>query len=55
VIHPTDPTKDGKYVFEKMVAPRFRSPRFFQMQNYYSSISQSVIDNNPLIIQNPFH
>ncbi len=45
----------NKYVFEKMVAPRFRAPRFFQMGNYYSSIEQLVIDNNPKIIRNPFH
>jgi hypothetical protein len=45
----------GKYVFDKLVAPRFRAPRFFQMGNYYSSIEQLVIDNNPKIIRNPFH
>jgi len=45
----------GKYVFDKLVAPRFRAPRFFQMGNYYSSIEQIVIDNNPKIVRNPFH
>lgn len=45
----------GKYVFDKLVAPRFRAPRFFQMGNYYSAISQGVIDNNPKIVRNPFH
>lgn len=45
----------GKYIFDKLVAPRFRAPRFFQMGNYYSAIQQSVIDNNPKIIRNPFH
>lgn len=45
----------GKYVFDKIVAPRFRAPRFFQMGNYYSAIAQSVIDNNPKIVRNPFH
>lgn len=45
----------GKYVFDKIVAPRFRAPRFFQMGNYYSAIGQSVIDNNPKIVRNPFH
>ncbi|MCF2504818.1 RagB/SusD family nutrient uptake outer membrane protein [Dyadobacter sp. CY107] len=45
----------GKYVFDKLVAPRFRAPRFFQMGNYYSSIEQLVIDNNPKIVRNPFH
>lgn len=45
----------GKYVFDKLVAPRFRAPRFFQIGNYYSAIQQSIIDNNPKIIRNPFH
>jgi hypothetical protein len=46
----------GKYVFDKMVAPRFGSPRYFRAEgNYYSQISQSVIDNNPKIVRNPGH
>ena len=55
IVNAYDPAKDGKYVFDKMIAPRFLAPRFFQMGNYYSSIAQSVIDNNPLIVKNPFH
>lgn len=54
VIRPGHPTHN-KYVYDKLVAPRFRAPRFFQMGNYYSSIDQVVIDNNPKIIRNPFH
>jgi len=54
VVRPGDP-RDGKYVFVKMVAPRFRAPRFFQIFNYYSSIDQGVINNNPKIVQNPFN
>jgi hypothetical protein len=54
VIRPGHPTHN-KYVFDKLVAPRFRAPRFFQLGNYYSSIDQAVIDNNPKIIRNPFH
>ena len=53
VIRPGDASRDGKYVFEKIVAPRFRAPRFFQMNNYYSTISQTVLNNNPLIVPNP--
>ncbi|MBK1441356.1 RagB/SusD family nutrient uptake outer membrane protein [Parapedobacter sp. ISTM3] len=55
VVRPGDAARDGKYVFVKMVAPRFRAPRFFQMGNYYSAIDQSVINNNPKIVRNPFH
>jgi hypothetical protein len=54
VVRPGDP-RDGKFVFVKLAAPRFRSPRFFQVFNYYSSIDQSVINNNPKIVQNPFN
>jgi hypothetical protein len=54
VVKPGDAARNGKYVFVKMVAPRFRAPRFFQMFNYYSSIAQSVLDNNPKIVRNPF-
>ena len=54
VVRPGDP-RDGKYVFVKSVAPRFRAPRFFQMGNYYSLIAQYVIDANPKIVRNPFH
>ncbi len=53
VIRPGDP-RDGKYIFIKMVAPRFRAPRLFQLPNYYSSIDQAVINNNPKIVRNPF-
>jgi hypothetical protein len=54
VIH-SDPTKNGKYVFDKLdKAPRIQSPRRFNEQNYYTFIPQSVIDNNPLIERNPF-
>jgi hypothetical protein len=46
---------DGKYVFEKLLAPRFRDPRYFRMGNYYSSFATDVLTNNPKIIPNPFH
>lgn len=53
VIRPGD-ARDGKYIFMKMVAPRFRAPRLFQLANYYSFIDQAVINNNPKIVRNPF-
>lgn len=55
VIRPSDPARDGKYVFVKMQAPRFRAPRFFRVENYYSSIAQDVRNNNPKITPNPGH
>jgi starch-binding outer membrane protein, SusD/RagB family len=55
VVRPGDPSRHNKYVFIRMVAPRFRTPRFFQVQNYYSAIPQNVLDANPKLIRNPFH
>jgi hypothetical protein len=54
IVRPGHPN-DGKYVFDKIVAPRFRAPRFFRPGNYYSSIAQDVLSNNPKLIPNPFH
>ena len=54
IIRPGHPN-DGKWVYDKFIAPRFKAPRFFRPGNYYSSIPQSVIDNNPKIVRNPFH
>lgn len=45
----------GKYVFDKFPSPRQTNPRFFRVGNYYSSIPNSVVDNNPLIVRNPLH
>ncbi|WP_207534589.1 RagB/SusD family nutrient uptake outer membrane protein [Desertivirga arenae] len=55
VVHPTDASKNGKYVFMKMVAPRFRSPRLFQIFNYYSSFDQGILNANPKLVPNPFN
>ncbi|AXY72519.1 RagB/SusD family nutrient uptake outer membrane protein [Paraflavitalea soli] len=55
IIRPGDAARDGKYVFVKLTAPRFRAPRFFQLGNYYSAIDQGIINNNPKIVRNPFH
>jgi hypothetical protein len=55
VIRPGDAARDGKYIYVRQVAPRFRSPRFFQLQNYYSLIPQNARDANPLLTPNPLH
>ena len=54
ILRPGHPN-DGKYVYDKIIAPRFKAPRFFRPGNYYSSIAQDVLDNNPKIVRNPFH
>lgn len=45
----------GKYIFESLRPTRFRRARFFRLANYYSSIEQGVLNNNPKIVRNPFH
>jgi hypothetical protein len=54
VVRPGDPLRDGKYVFEKIKAPRFRGARYFQLYNYYSAMNQGDLNNNPLLVKNPF-
>ena len=54
VVRPGHPNHN-KYVFVKQDAPRFESPRFFRLGNYYSEIGQGIRNDNPKIVQNPFH
>lgn len=42
-----------KYIFVKTRSERFKNARSFQMSNYYSTIADDVINNNPLIVKNP--
>jgi hypothetical protein len=44
---------DGKYIFDRLVAPRFLAPRNFRMGNYYTSFDDSALSNNPKLVQNP--
>ena len=46
---------DGKYIFERIRPTRFLYPRYFRMANYYSSIADNVLNNNPKLVKNPFH
>lgn len=46
---------NGKFIYERVRPTRFKKARFFRMANYYSSIDQAVINNNPKIVKNPFH
>lgn len=46
---------NGKFIFVRMRPTRFRQARFFRPANYYASIDQGVINNNPKIVRNPFH
>lgn len=44
---------DGKYIYERKIAPRFTMPRNFRMGNYYTAFEQDVLDKNPKLVQNP--
>lgn len=46
---------DGQYIFREIVAPRFKTPRYFQLGNYYSLIGQNLINANPKLVPNPYH
>lgn len=54
VVRPGHPD-NGKYIFARVRPTRFRRARLFRMANYYSSIDQTVLNNNPKIVRNPFH
>ncbi|MCD8041870.1 MAG: RagB/SusD family nutrient uptake outer membrane protein [Tannerellaceae bacterium] len=54
VVRPGHPD-DGKFIYEKIRPDRFRQPRFFRMANYYASIHQNDLNNNPKLVKNPFH
>lgn len=55
VIRPGDAARHNKYVFAKLVAPRFRAARYFRLGNYYSSFDAYTLQSNPKIVPNPFH
>ena len=54
VVRPGHPD-NGKFIYERVRPTRFRRARFFRMANYYSSIDQNVLNNNPKLVRNPFH
>lgn len=44
---------DGKYIFDRHVAYRFKAPRNFRLGNYYSSFDKDALNRNPKLVQNP--
>lgn len=54
IVRPDHPD-DGKFIYNKLRPIRFRRARLFRLANYYSSIDQTVLNNNPKIVRNPFH
>lgn len=46
---------NDKFIYEKIRPERFKRPRLFRLANYYSSIDQGVLNNNPKLVKNPFH
>jgi hypothetical protein len=45
---------DGKYVFDKQLSQRYRTPRNFQLLNYYNFLGNDIRNANPKIVRNPF-
>lgn len=54
VVNSEDPEKDGKYVFIKRKATRFKAAMYFRLGNYYAKIPQNAIDANPTLVPNPY-
>jgi starch-binding outer membrane protein, SusD/RagB family len=55
IVRPGHPTHD-KYVFDKIKAPRVPGTvarNFRQEGNYYATIDQTVLNNNPKLVRNP--
>ena len=44
---------DGKWVFRKLLSPQVTQSHNFRLGNYYSRISDGIVNNNPLILRNP--
>ena len=53
VVRPGSPL-DGKYVFDKQLSQRYRTPRNFQLFNYYTFLGNGIRNANPKIVRNPF-
>lgn len=43
----------NKWVFRKVLSGRVTQSHIFRLGNYYSRISDAIINNNPLILRNP--
>lgn len=54
IVRPGHPNH-GKYVYDKFKSTRNTRARHFRFGNYYSEIEQTVVNNNPKIVRNPFH
>lgn len=54
IVRPGHPD-NNKFIFVRMRPSRFKRARYFRMANYYASIEQKTLDNNPKLVKNPFH
>lgn len=54
IYNPGSPN-DGKYIYEVLRTDRVTGADNWQMGNYYSEISQEIINRNPQIVRNPNH
>ncbi len=54
IVRPGHPD-DNHYIYSRMRPTRFRRARLFRLGNYYASIDQGVLNNNPKLVRNPYH
>ena len=52
-VHDPNGPMDNKYIFKEVLPSRVTAADEFRMGNYYSSISDGIINNNPQIVRNP--
>lgn len=52
-VHDPNGEMDGKYIFREVLLSPITNADNFRIGNYYSRISDDVLNNNPLLIQNP--
>jgi len=54
IVRPGHPD-DNHYIYSRMRPTRFKRARLFRLGNYYASIDQGVLNNNPKLVRNPYH
>lgn len=45
---------DGKWIFRRIIDTKRRYPLFFETKNYYAAIDQEILNDNPLLVKNPY-
>jgi len=52
-VHDPDGPNHGKWIYEQIMPSQVTAAHRFRLGNYYSRISDNIINNNPKIVRNP--